>query len=154
MLPILSDLLQYQHPKVIQTYIRAYQIEERQARALFEDMLTYLWISTKHDFDRQAQPDNVHLQFHFVMHEEMRPIDDMWHNFILYTRDYTIFCNQYFGSYIHHQPDIAIDHVPTQSEFTDNMEKYLAYIYEHLGEATLLRWFAKHFDQEELNHVA
>lgn len=154
MLPTLSDLLKYHHPKVIQTYVRTFNVDECHAQALFKDMLTYLWISSKHHIDRHTQPDNERLQFQFVMHEEMRPIDDMWHNFILYTRDYIDFCHRYFGQYIHHEPDIAIDHVPTESEFSANLEKYLNYVYEQLGELTLIRWFAKHFNNREISNVA
>ncbi|WP_367607831.1 hypothetical protein [Legionella sp. W05-934-2] len=154
MLPALSDLLDYQHPKVIQTYVRTFQVDESEAIALFQEMLTFLWISTKHTLDRQAQPNNKQLQFQFVMHQEMRPIDDMWHNFILYTRDYIQFCDRYFGTYIHHEPDIAIDKIPTEAEFTTNMAKYLEYVYEHLGELTLRRWFANHFTSTEQPHAA
>jgi hypothetical protein len=30
--------------------------------------------------------------------------DDLWHKFILSTRKYTDFCNQAFGTYLHHEP--------------------------------------------------
>lgn len=33
-----------------------------------------------------------------------KEIDKMWHAFILYTRDYTEWCQKYFGYYIHHNP--------------------------------------------------
>jgi hypothetical protein len=31
-------------------------------------------------------------------------VDDLWHEFILYTRNYQAFCNQAFGSFMHHTP--------------------------------------------------
>ena len=34
-------------------------------------------------------------------------IDDVWHQFILYTREYAQFCQNYFGGYIHHAPSNA-----------------------------------------------
>lgn len=34
--------------------------------------------------------------------------DDLWHEFILYTRDYGRFCNQAFGRFLHHTPAIAL----------------------------------------------
>ena len=30
--------------------------------------------------------------------------DDLWHEFILYTRDYSAFCDKAFGGYMHHTP--------------------------------------------------
>jgi hypothetical protein len=33
-------------------------------------------------------------------------IDEGWHEFIMYTRDYSDFCQKFFGRYIHHQPNI------------------------------------------------
>ncbi|MCV9935482.1 hypothetical protein OIU35_03825 [Boseaceae bacterium BT-24-1] len=34
--------------------------------------------------------------------------DDLWHEFILYTRDYGRFCNQAFGRFLHHTPAVAL----------------------------------------------
>jgi hypothetical protein len=32
-------------------------------------------------------------------------VDAAWHEFILFTRTYTRFCQTHFGAYVHHQPD-------------------------------------------------
>jgi len=32
------------------------------------------------------------------------PVDDLWHTFITYTRDYAEFCDQVAGHFIHHVP--------------------------------------------------
>ena len=34
--------------------------------------------------------------------------DDLWHEFILYTRDYGRFCNKAFGRFLHHTPAVAL----------------------------------------------
>ena len=31
-------------------------------------------------------------------------VDDLWHEFILYTRNYKAFCDQAFGGFLHHSP--------------------------------------------------
>ena len=80
------------------------------------------------------------------MDDEMRDIDQMWHVFLLYTEDYMNFCHKFFGEYLHHQPDI----VPTLEKgvvdaaesFTANLEKFLDYNYDILGEDVVRRWFA------------
>jgi hypothetical protein len=37
-------------------------------------------------------------------HALSQPIDDMWHTFILFTRDYREFCTLHFGRFIDHEP--------------------------------------------------
>jgi hypothetical protein len=59
-------------------------------------------------------------------------VDEVWHTFIVYTRDYTNFCNDVFGRYIHHQP-IAI---PT--EWARNFQ--LLYANTFGGVPTLWAW--------------
>ena len=34
--------------------------------------------------------------------------DDLWHEFILYTRHYDAFCQKAFGSFMHHTPAVAL----------------------------------------------
>jgi len=34
--------------------------------------------------------------------------DDLWHEFILYTRHYETFCNQAFGGFMHHTPAVVL----------------------------------------------
>jgi len=31
-------------------------------------------------------------------------IDEAWHHFILFTKDYSLFCREHFGRYLHHVP--------------------------------------------------
>lgn len=33
-----------------------------------------------------------------------KDVDEVWHNFILYTIEYAEFCQRYFGKFIHHVP--------------------------------------------------
>jgi hypothetical protein len=35
-------------------------------------------------------------------------VDDLWHEFILYTKDYDAFCRQAFGRFLHHTPASAL----------------------------------------------
>jgi hypothetical protein len=34
--------------------------------------------------------------------------DDLWHQFILYTRDYKAFCERAFGGFLHHTPAVVL----------------------------------------------
>jgi hypothetical protein len=35
-------------------------------------------------------------------------VDDLWHEFILYTRNYQAFCRRAFGRFLHHTPAVAL----------------------------------------------
>lgn len=35
-------------------------------------------------------------------------VDDLWHEFILYTKNYQDFCRQGFGSFLHHTPAVVL----------------------------------------------
>lgn len=141
MVPKLEALLTYRHPASLKTYMRTYAVDEFTAEQLFIDMLKYLWLSSRHREEQVEKPSESSLQFSFVMHQEMRDIDNMWHGFILYTKDYTAFCHRYFGGYLHHVPDVAEGDAPSNHEFAENMTNFLSYVYDHLGEATVRRWF-------------
>ena len=36
-------------------------------------------------------------------------IDETWHVFVLFTKEYTDFCNEYCGGYVHHAPHTGPD---------------------------------------------
>lgn len=35
-------------------------------------------------------------------------VDDLWHEFILYTRNYQVFCRRAFGRFLHHTPAVVL----------------------------------------------
>jgi hypothetical protein len=35
-------------------------------------------------------------------------VDDLWHEFILYTREYSRFCQRAFGAFLHHTPAVVL----------------------------------------------
>ena len=53
-------------------------------------------------------------------------VDEIWHQFILYTRDYQKFCNDYLGEFLHHIPSIKTSDIPVESEeaFRDTYEAH------------------------------
>jgi hypothetical protein len=43
-------------------------------------------------------------------------VDDLWHEFILYTRGYEKFCSQSFGRFMHHTPAVVLSPSKTDNE--------------------------------------
>lgn len=141
MLASLEEVMSYRHPAVVRRFQKDHPGSAEQAEQIFIDLLLFFWASKKHFLDRQAFPNDDNLDFIFIMDEEMRSIDLMWHVFLLYTKDYMDFCNQYFDEYLHHLPDIVpvLNEGPFDPEV--NLNKFLSYVFDHLGEDVVRRWF-------------
>ena len=43
-------------------------------------------------------------------------VDDLWHEFILYTRNYETFCRRAFGGFLHHTPAVVLSTARPQNE--------------------------------------
>lgn len=145
-LPHLKDVLRYQNPAVVQRFKTNHPKEALHAEHLFTEMLRYLWLCEKHSLDCVNTPDNPALHFIPVMHEEMRTIDNMWHEFILLTRDYQNFCDHYFGRFLHHEPNMRESLAYSETEFVTSLNLFLNYIYDVLGETVLQDWFSEHLE--------
>jgi hypothetical protein len=153
-LPALHDLLQYKNPLVIRRFKRNYPTLADKADTLFIDMLKYLWLSRKHEIDCENGINHA-ADFDCVMHREMSPIDEMWHTFILITKDYAAFCEQYFGMFMHHIPEqgenAEISITFDETEFEKKLQLFLSYVYDHLGEETVRSWFAMYTDNTNVD---
>lgn len=42
------------------------------------------------------------------MPNKIKEIDDLWHTYLLYTKEYAFFCNMFFERFIHHIPDNSV----------------------------------------------
>jgi len=78
----------------------ALDVKEQQlvARGLRQFFLTY----HKSGYRRVAMPSQV--------------VDDFWHEFILFTRDYKKFCDEAFGQFLHHTPAVKLGAVRSDNE--------------------------------------
>lgn len=141
-LPELNTLLEYKNPAVLKLYVQNHPDNKLSAEDAFQESLKYLWLAQKHKIDKTNNPDHPELPPRCVMLQSMREIDEMWHEFILFTKDYSDFCQHYFGTYMHHMPNI-FDNAPIPADEQEaEINKLLPYIYEHLGEKTMRVWFS------------
>jgi len=141
-LPDLEELLQYTHTRAMEVYKRNYPDNKLSAEIAMREILKYLWLAYKHTLDQKNNPDDESLKFRCVMLQSMREIDEIWHEFILHTKDYSEFCQRYFGEYVHHQPDVFANLPILAEEAEAETAKMLPYVYDHLGEETLRIWYA------------
>lgn len=78
-------------------------------------------------------------------------IDAAWHAHILHTKDYSIFCDQFFGYYLHHHPHIqnacrSISELEQMFELTQRLYKKEFGVYiTTIKQPLLLKAFARIF---------
>jgi hypothetical protein len=83
-----QNLTSYSNEAVVDIYCHRFNAQKAEAKALFQQTLVFLW-----DCSRSG--------------ETMVPtkqIDEMWHVFILHTREYEQFCLERLGKFVHHYP--------------------------------------------------
>ncbi|WP_419421347.1 hypothetical protein ACNVED_14895 (plasmid) [Legionella sp. D16C41] len=139
--PKLDTIIKYQNDKIISRYHRDFPKAAMQPTEALKELMKFIWLCFKHSYDKEKDPTNVSLNFSCIVHPEMVDIDNMWHTFLLFTRDYYDFCMLYLnGIFFHHEPIISLnDDWPEHYE--QELTLYLTYIYDNLGQKTVLKWF-------------
>lgn len=120
MIPELSALLQYKNQVVVAYFCHHHpQYSISEGDELFTDLLAWMWLNVQ----RKKQGKNTYLFGPLLF------IDEMWHAFILHTRDYVEFSKHYFGEYFHHDIEpIGLEHRVGEDELTDFLEDCFKYL--------------------------
>ena len=129
----LDEVLAYKNKQVIKRFLKLYDVPQREAKELFRETKKFLWASSQ--TSHPLEPPLI--------------IDEMWHNFILFTRPYTDFCQQHFGYFIHHQPADKAgqkekDPVGFRQRSRSNFEARCGILFELLGEETVVKWYLEY----------
>lgn len=96
-------LKNYKNAPVVLRFANRHEVSLERAQELFEKMKQFLA-----NYMENPQADSP-----------SREIDEIWHMFILHTKDYAEFCSKYFGMFLHHLPCDALggkDCTTTQEE--------------------------------------
>ncbi|WP_298627815.1 hypothetical protein [uncultured Legionella sp.] len=110
----LIELKQYKNQKVITCFCHHHpEFTLDDGQILFEDLLSWLWLNVQ----RKKHGKNSYLFGPLLI------LDELWHTFILHTRDYMDFTRHYFGEYIHHEVEpLGSEHVMEEEELTDFLQ--------------------------------
>jgi hypothetical protein len=103
---------------------------EDEARALFREVKRYLFLN---------RADQTKL---WEMHSFR--IDEVWHQFVLFTRQYTEFCTRYYGAYSPHNPSNAPDSAKNNAGQTlqvATFKEFHAYYEKVFGEPLPDYWY-------------
>lgn len=160
-LPKLEDVIAFEFDDIIYRFMEDWDLPFEEVKEIFVETKKWLWLHCAHYHDRQAKLNPPPLGFT----GSTFMLDQMWHQFMLYTPNYHRFTHDFFGYFLGHAP---IDHA-TKLEMeaakkadpegeSRNMEEGLkaqiAYIVEKLGPATATKWYTTWKDQyseEKLN---
>lgn len=85
---LLDRIMGYEHPALLERMEVKYSWSKEKAEELFGEMKKFLYLCATND-GAMAPPEDI---------------DEIWHNFILFTGDYADFCKQVVGIFLHHQP--------------------------------------------------
>lgn len=92
--PDFRGALDYQAPFLIEKLIKERIVDTaEEGEALFTEVKKYLVLTR---MDR-----HVSWQMYSTR------VDDVWHQFVLFTREYAMFCDQHLGGFAHHRPSNA-----------------------------------------------
>lgn len=146
--PTLDEVLQYSNRDVVFRFKKTYGISWEAAEDIFEQVKKFLWLA--HQRRIAGLEQGLSIDIPIVV------IDEMWHNFVLFTKEYTAFCKDFFGYYVHHAPTTEAE----EREFKDNLEALRGmdrvrakkdrmrgqyeYIYDHLGKETFVKWYLEY----------
>lgn len=90
--------IMFPDPGVAQRLVKELDVSLEEAQVMFLDAKLFLWACS---LGKGMCPTKA--------------IDEAWHNFILFTKDYHKFCKQIAGEYLHHVPHVG-DNKPSEEE--------------------------------------
>ncbi len=136
----LTELIQYRNEDVLSRFTDLMDVTDEEAADIFTETKKFLFIC--------RQPG-------VFIPDELLIVDEMWHNFILFTKEYQDFCAFYFGGYLHHTPatkaaktqhreELAADAAAVKNTFNEKLARLMSVTYDELGPDTVVKWFQQY----------
>jgi hypothetical protein len=126
-----AESLAFEAPYLIEKLVKDHICaNEEEARALFRELKRYFYLSR---IDRSTVWEMYSLR-----------IDEIWHQFVLFTRQYMDFCSRYYGAYLPHNPSNAPDqpkNAPGRTVPVATFEEFQAYYEKTFGEPLPDCWY-------------
>ncbi|MTI19983.1 hypothetical protein E1176_03015 [Fulvivirga sp. RKSG066] len=141
---------------IIEGFMERYDVSKEEAEEIFEETKKWLWLAAQSDEESSVFID-----------KPLLIIDEMWHTFILHTKQYYNFCLRNFKKLVHHLPTPPSEKRKYQEEIEANPAQMLlkheeklksqySLIYDKLGPETLLKWYdtiAQKYTPEYINSI-
>lgn len=111
---IIDRVLAYPMPHIIARCKKEHHYEDEDMLLLEKELKKYLILAIVH---RGAELGNGMYS---------RDVDNLWHSFLLFTREYAAFCHEYAGFFIHHIPEIEDGR--SAEKLLETQQDFLAFI--------------------------
>ena len=136
----LTEILNYKNENVVYRFQKLYAVTEEEAEELFTETKKFIYLAKFGDV---------------FIPEDLTMIDEMWHNFILFTKDYDFFCKKFLGKFLHHVPTSMQEEqssalldkeeaTKAREAYLNRIEEMISLTYDQLGEETAVRWFSEY----------
>jgi hypothetical protein len=126
-----SGALEYQAPFLIEKLQKDHVVASAsEAEALFTEVKRYL-VLTRLD-------DDVSWQMYSIR------VDEVWHQFVLFTREYAMFCDEHLGGFAHHRPSNAPELPGSRDLQPSTFRGFRARYREMFGQELPDCWFDEH----------
>jgi len=143
------DYLAYSNQDVMFRFSHIYDLPEDEVLDLFQETKKFIAICTEKDI---------------YINDDLLIIDEMWHNFILFTPVYAKFCERFFGRFVHHIPTskktreehrklLETDPERARREFMEREERLISTVYDLCGEDTVVKWFQEYPEKYTKAHI-
>ncbi len=144
----LREILKYRNEPLIRAFAKKKQLTLAESEDIFLELLKWLWFLANRDTKNSLLPEG------FPTFKEQGPIDAFWHEFILDTRAYQEFCDQYFGIFLHHVPTpdgmegashsmAQLDPVKMQAITKSLIIRAMHEVHDAFGKETMLLWYVE-----------
>ncbi len=144
MIKSLEEVLAYKNKNVNHRFCQIRPDAKEEVDLIFDDLKRFLWLVATLEERKQQGEKTPDISFSI----SMIIMDDMWHAFILWTKQYNDFCQNYLGNFIHHPTEMPIYEQNTTVKNLDEseamnifLEGMISVCLEELGEAVTERWF-------------
>ena len=91
---VMESIVAHDFSKVIKSYKKEHKANDEEAEFVLTQLQRWLTLCI------------VYPEKQYIIGSK---VDAMWHNFILFTKDYERFCKEVAGFFIHHLPDVEAE---------------------------------------------
>jgi hypothetical protein len=150
----LEEICKYKNEDVIYSFLDRFDLTYDETDDLFKETYKWLWLCAK----AQSQGFGA-----LHINSDLRILDQAWHTFVLYTKEYHEFCRKHFSYFVHHKPTTykekvyhaeMVQHESFRLEKKLREEKFHEYVLDNLGKETLYKWFIEYprrYSTEKIN---
>ena len=145
----LNETLAFDAPEIVLRFQRESGASREESEILFRECKRWLWACAKRQEDEHSGKT---VPSQLVISPELGRLDEMWHCFLVFTREYHEFCETRLGHFIHHIPltsketaefdEIRLEDPERAIDMRrEQLRPQLEYLYDLLGPDVLAEWY-------------